>query len=157
MGQVKDLREIQETVYIAISTILLAIVLGIVSFGMEIRNDMAEIRNEEIMAAKSVEDSRKFNKYDDKIIYGDEVIELISLYANTGISIYIDDPNMVINDNTIKANPSIVSLGALQNNFPSISRYRAQVVYNAEDPANITGPMKKLPGSEVTGISLRKE
>lgn len=160
LRRVLDLREIQETVYIAVSTILLALVLGFISIWISIRNDMASIRNEEIISARTVGEYRKFNKYDNKIIYGDEVVEIISLYGNTGITIYVDTPDgvsspIIINEETIKTDPSLLELSTLQNKFQSNREYKAQIVYNAVDPRYVIEPMEKMPGSEVTGISLK--
>ena len=151
--------EVKETVYIAISAILLALVLGLASVLINIRNDIASARNEEILSAQDMVQYRQFNKYNDKVISGDDVIELIRLYYTEGIDIYINSkdgtPGAIrINASTLQANPALVSLDYLQSSFPNNRTYRAQVVYNAINPQNVTGPMTKIAGSEVTGISI---
>ncbi len=155
-----DLSEIKETVYIAVSSTILAAVLTLVSVFTYIRSDLAAARNEEILSAQNILQYRQFNKYDNKTVYGDEVIELIRLYYDAGIEIYVNSPDGVsgpirINETTVKSNPTLISLTYLQNTFQTRRQYTAQVVYNAINPATVTAPMTNKPqGSEVTGISL---
>lgn len=154
------LYEVKETVYIAISAMLLALVLGLASIFINIRDDMASDRNEEILSAQDMVEYRQFNKYNDKLISGDDVVELIRLYCTEGIEVYINSTNGLpgairINKNIIEANPDIISLNYLQSSFPNTRTYRAQIVYNAIDPQTVVNPMTKLEGSEVTGISIR--
>ena len=91
-----DLQEVKETVYIAISAMILALVLSMVAILLEIRSDLADARNGEILAANSNLEYRQFNKYDNNTIYGDEVIELILLYYDTGIDIYVDTQTSIV-------------------------------------------------------------
>ena len=58
--------EIKETVYIAVSLMILSLVLGMVVVVTDIRSDFANIRNAEITTAKQMSEYRKYNKYDDR-------------------------------------------------------------------------------------------
>ena len=83
--------EIKETIYIAMSLILAAAVLGMVAFVMDIRSDFASVHNQEIMARNQVSSYAEYDKYQDEILYGEDVIALIREYANTEIKVYIDE------------------------------------------------------------------
>lgn len=152
--------EIKHTVYIAISAILLSIVLTFISVVMRIGSDFAAVRNDELATNLILQQAHKFNKYDNKIIYGDDVIELIRMYYDSGLEIYINTPDgsggpIRINPQTVRTNPSLVSLAYLQSKFTPTKKFLAQVVYNAADPSKVSSPMVNKPvGSEVTGISL---
>jgi len=154
------LQEVKETVYIAISAMILALVLSMVAILLEIRSDLADARNGEILAANSNLEYRQFNKYDNNTIYGDEVIELILLYYDTGIDIYVDTPDgassqVLINEERVKQDPSIINLTELQNLFKPGSEYVSQLVYNAKDPSTVSGPTINKPvGSVVTGVAV---
>lgn len=161
VGGIDMMEEIRQTVYIAVSAILLSIVLTFASVVISIESDLATVRNDELAANQALEQARKFNKYDNKIISGDDVIELIRMYYDSGIEIYIDTFDgtsgpIRINSQTVRVNPSLVSLSYLQSKFTPSKQFLAQIVYNAVDPAIVASPMINKPvGSEVTGISLR--
>lgn len=82
--------EIKETIYIAISLILAALVLGMVAFVMDIRSDFASVQNQEISARYQVSSYAEYDKYQGTILYGEDIIALIREYANTEIKVYID-------------------------------------------------------------------
>lgn len=83
--------EIKETVYIAVSLMILALVLGMVVVVIDIRSDFAEIRNDEIATAVEMREYRKYNKYNVEKITGTELIVLIKEFYDTDIEIYIDE------------------------------------------------------------------
>ena len=82
--------EIKETVYIAISCILAAAVLTLVAFVMDIRSDLSEVHNTELSSQRSMMAYQEFNKYQNNVLYGEDIMQLIREYAGSGIAIYFD-------------------------------------------------------------------
>lgn len=82
--------EVKEVVYIAISAMVLSLVLGLASFTMHINNNMADIRNEQIVANNQVQQYNQYNKYNKNTLIGDEVAECIRLHYDSGIDIFVD-------------------------------------------------------------------
>lgn len=82
--------EIKETIYVAISLMLAAAVLGLVAFVLDIRSDFASARNMETATKQSMETYTAFNKYQGQILYGEDVIAIIREYAGTDIAVYVD-------------------------------------------------------------------
>ena len=83
--------EIKETVYIAISCILVAMVLGLVAFVLNIRSDLAAVTNMEIATQQNMATYNKLNKYEGQLLYGEDVIACIREFANSNIAIYVGD------------------------------------------------------------------
>lgn len=152
--------EITQTTHISVNLILLAAVLAFAMFAISVRNTAAASRNQEIAGQAQLMQYREFNKYNDNEINGDEVVELVSQYADTGIEIYINSPDgaagpLRYNIATVAANPDLVDLEWLRETFHSSQKFRGQVVYDSNDPATVIGrPMTKMTTSDVTGISL---
>lgn len=107
--------EVKKVIYIAVGAMLLAIVLGFVSVLLDIRSDIAEIRNNEIAANKSLEQYRKFNKYDSKTLIGDEVIECIRMYYDKDVTIIVNTRKNRINNRVIDASSVEVENGVVVN------------------------------------------
>lgn len=82
--------EIKETIYIAISLMLAAMVLTLAAYVLSIRSDLASVKNTDIATQESMENFYTFNKYQGQILYGEDVIACIREFADTDISIYID-------------------------------------------------------------------
>lgn len=93
--------EIQKAIYIGVDLFLVAIVLTFFSMGLRLRNDYADVRNDQIVNEMEMQDYREFSKYDmddytgdsskDKSIYGNEAIELIRNYHDSSkITIWVD-------------------------------------------------------------------
>lgn len=154
------MEETKETVYISISLIMLAALLSFASLFITYRDQLASTRNSQLISTMQLDQYRAFNKYDDNIIYGDEVVELVRMYYDTGLEIYINSIDgasgpIVINEETVKHNPNIVTLNYLRTNFKSTKSFRAQVAYDSIDTSTVIGsPMNKLSSSEVTGVAL---
>ena len=81
--------EIREVVYIAITAIVLAIVLGLASIVMSISRDMSEVRNNEVYGSNNIQEYREFNKYDRNILNGDEVIECITKFKGSEVEVLV--------------------------------------------------------------------
>ena len=94
-------QEVKEVVYIAISTIVLSIVLGLMSFMMTVSGDMAEAKNSNTVAAQQVKQYNTYNRYDGEKVIGDEVIECIKLYYDRGIDIFVDTRTNIVNNKVV--------------------------------------------------------
>lgn len=82
--------EIKETIYVAISLMLAAAILGMVAFVLDIRSDFATIQNQEITARTEMSAFSEYDKYQDNILYGEDVMALIRECAGSDIAVYID-------------------------------------------------------------------
>ena len=92
--------EIKETIYVAISLMLAAAVLGLVAFVLDIRSDFAVTQNQQIAARTEMTAFGEYDKFQDNILYGEDVMALIREYAGSDISVYID--TLVCKDGDIK-------------------------------------------------------
>ena len=81
--------EIKEVVYIAVGAIILSIVLGLLAIVMSVTRDMSSVRNNEVQGNMNVMEYRAFNKYDHNTLNGDEVIECITNFYDTGVEIVV--------------------------------------------------------------------
>lgn len=132
--------EIKETVYIAISAIVLSVVLGFVSIVNSVQRDIADVRNGQIISKNNVVQYKEYNKYDKKELIGEEVIECIRMFYDSGVTVYIESniPLKKYNMETYMRPEnrqyfSVKEGGALLNWFNSTKRYRGYLVYNSED------------------------
>ena len=114
--------EIKETVYIAISCILAAAVLTLVAFVMDIRSDLAEVHNTELSSQRSISAYQEFNKYQDNVLYGEDIMQLIREYAGSEVTIYVDklyldggsSPELYLDVAKYKQNKKIASIEELE-------------------------------------------
>lgn len=114
--------EIRETVLLSISLILLAIVLGFIAVMGRIKSDMADVRREELDGAAKVAEYREYNRYDKKMITGDEVIEcmlqnydsenfvVVNYRKNTVTGQVINDTSVVRSAGVITDDPRVFSM-----------------------------------------------
>lgn len=152
--------EIKETVYIAVSLMILSLVLGMVSVVIDIRSDFADIRNEEISTARQISEYRKYNKYDDRDITGVDIIELIREVQDSGIEIYVDKLNgdgiYYLTPAMIVENKSIIDIDALQVTIKPNYVYHVYLRYDFENVKSVAVPTNKGNGyGTITGISIK--
>lgn len=153
--------EIKEVVYIAISAMLVALVLGMVSIIIDIRGDLAEVRNSEFQNAKIMQDYREFNKYKDgSIIFGEDIIEVVRKYKDTDITIFVNSvgggASYYVDKTLAKANPNDYTVTSLQNRFSPNFKYETYLVYNFEDVRLVSVPMNiSNVYTGVTGIYIK--
>ena len=150
------MQEIKETVFIAIAATTLAIVLGFVAWFGLIRSDLAEVKNAETQSHKTMIDYRRFNRYDDKDIYGEEVIELTKLYATEGIKIkvYSIPVNGIVEDIELNGEETLDDLQVLLQRTSSLLKFHSYLAYNEADLDLTAFPMKKIVNSEVIGVRI---
>ena len=152
--------EIKESTYLAVSVLLLSLVLGMVSFVISVRSDIAEARNTEIRSSNILRIHREFNRFNNRVVFGESVIEAILYYAHSGIEIAVDNSgggvsNFHINRQIALANPSFTDLAWLLPRFPPNARFRAFLVYDGTDPRPITTVQDSVRrSSDVTGIKF---
>lgn len=82
--------EVREVTNISISLILLAIVIGFISYCIKVTHQAANIRNNEITSNEKIEQFREYNGYDCRTLIGDDAIELIRLKYDSGVTIFVD-------------------------------------------------------------------
>lgn len=82
--------EIKQTVYLAVTCCLLAVILSFAATFISLRNDMAQVRNEQIITTRSQRQSNEFSQYDGKEVTGAEVIQAIrDYYKSEDVCIYV--------------------------------------------------------------------
>lgn len=148
--------EIKQTVYIAVAAVLLAGLLGFVSYLMMLRSEFAETRNSEVYAAQSMKDFREYNEFAGAELYGEDVVAAIRNYYDGGIKLRVNDPNYTDGngvytvDKYIARQPggaSLVDVEKLQKWFPGAvvrdgktyyRKYKAVLVYGQVDLNTVT-------------------
>lgn len=157
--------EIKETVYIGVSLILIAAVLGVFAVVVDIRGDFASLKNENIVSFNSLKEYRKYNAYDDKNgLFAEEIITLITQYYDSGLDIYIDAyglKGILINNETIDSVPYFKKPHELVKNYfgdTILNRktYWVGLVYDWQDVTTIKKPSDIIKDeySEITGIVI---
>lgn len=82
--------EVKQTVYLAVTCCLLAVILSFAATFISLRNDMAQVRNEQIITTRSQRQSNEFSQYDGKEVTGAEVIQAIrDYYKSEDVCIYV--------------------------------------------------------------------
>lgn len=172
--------EIREVVYISITAFLVSIVLSFASYMISIQRDLAEVRTNDIVSNRNVEEYRKFNKYENKYVSGNEVIECIRMYYDSGIDIFVSNiTNTMITDaggivqagmdarifsnDEYAVSKTKFEVDKLMKWLTSSDKYYARLVYDSEDVVvaynnTVVGNKynKSTASSEVTGIIFIK-
>ncbi len=132
--------EVKGVINIAISLIVLSIVLTFIMVVMNIRSDLATFRNTEILSAKNISEYREFNKYNGKMVYGEDVVCAIRDFYNRGIRIRVNstDGDYEIDKYMAREDKSLVDIDELRVKFPVTKKYYAVVVYGQVDLGSIS-------------------
>lgn len=151
--------ESKNTIYIGVSLIMLAAVLTFALFFMQLRNDMAAARNSEIQAAQTAQNYREFNKYNGALLYGEDVIEAIRMYAGSSVEVYVNRVNnsgssFHMTMESVATNPDSVKVATLQNKFSPEYKYTAYLAFDFEDVSNVHSISEVTAASNVTGIAF---
>lgn len=115
--------EVKEVIYIAIAAMVLSMVLGVASFVMKIRDDLADIRNNQVTANQQVTQYNRYNKYNKNTLIGDEVIECIRLYYDTGIDIFIDNRKNIESNATINRKTTCSISGCIDHRIFNMHQF----------------------------------
>ena len=81
--------EVKEVIYVSIALILVGFVLTLVALGLDFRSDVAEIQNEQAISKYMLVSTNEFEKYQDAVIYGEDLVYLIKEYSDDML-FYID-------------------------------------------------------------------
>lgn len=106
--------EVRTVVYIGISAIIAAIILGLLSFAMLLRGDLATLANSEYSAKYGLEEYQTFKYYQNNIVSGDDIISCIMEFQDSGIGIYVKDLQAT-NDGDDRYN--VTDLGRYSNGY----------------------------------------
>ena len=88
--------EVKQTVYLAVTCCLLAVVLSFAAVFIGLRNDMATVRNEQIITTRTQKQTNEFSQYDGKLITGAEVIQGIrDYYKSEDVCVYVYSGGMI--------------------------------------------------------------
>ena len=99
--------EVKDTIYLAIGCIVVALLLGFVAFILQARSEFANTYNNEKSAQLATESYLKFEKYNGKVIYGNELVALIREFYGTETLVFIDGIAMRANNDNQRLNSSI--------------------------------------------------
>lgn len=135
---------IQHIINLAISCLLVAIILSIISSFLKLRNDYAMIENNSVESTQKMQKYYEFNKYDgnehsinncSKDLNGQEIIEVIRKYCKEEkIFIYVDSDNLgmpyLMDYNTYLLDSDKVALAYLKTIFASTDIYHPFLIYN---------------------------
>lgn len=152
--------EIKEVVYVALGLFIVSLVLGTASFFIHLRDDMANTRNAQIQTTEVTTLYREFNKYNDTIIYGEDVIEVIRAYFDTDVAVYVDriggsGTSYYVTKELVKTNKNLVEIKSLQAKFGPNQKYKAYLVFDSVDVRTAKVPMFNAQIThEVTGIKI---
>lgn len=173
--------EVKETVYIAISLMLAAMVLGMIAFVMDIRGDFAEAQNSETVARQEMSNYSKFDKYQGEVIYGEDIIGIIREFGNTDVAVYVNDLRLkssssaknvfYMDKESYIANPDKYSLSTLELGNNAVSRdatyvcwlvfgkyTKSEIIsskYVEEGFRNADGTTAYVNYADVSGIHIR--
>lgn len=107
--------EVRDVTYLSIGLILVAILLSFISYGLTVKSELAGVRNRELRSHENVEQYREYNAYDQKTLFGDEVIELIRAKYDSGISIFVDYRANVSTGDVIDSDDTCIYCGTEGN------------------------------------------
>lgn len=150
--------EIRDTAMIAVSAILLASLLGFISYLIGVRGDFSTARNNEVYAKETLDHYREFNKFSGtNTLYGGDVITAVRDYYDSGIKIAVKRGSTIVYEmDNIKArqNPNQVTNAYLTGLFPMTKQYDAVLVYTLDSVSSITTSYKKPDnaGNDVMSI-----
>lgn len=95
--------ETRELTYLAMSLIILAMVIGFISYGLSLSRKVAASRNDEIYTNEKIEQYREFNAYDHKTLFGDDIVELIRMEYDSGVCIFVDYRKNMVNSAIVQS------------------------------------------------------
>lgn len=132
--------EIGHSIYIALGFIVLGIVLQFIMLGINIQHDISGVRAEELITEQRMEQHRLYDKYDGKVLIGDEVIEAIRYLYDTGVDILVNHRQNDYITNTDGVEKGHVSYTTTLNSnidnddprYYNINQYRLHGIKNSQ-------------------------
>lgn len=162
--------EIKNTVYLALSCMLLAIVLAFAMFMIGVRGKMADARNDEVIGRQQIQEYQKYNAYNGKMT-GLQVVRLITEHATEELEVYVKESNGSVyiynRDDFLKnkhkysivgeaddvSDSPLVKLHANTQEKASKAVYEAFLVYDFNDVTSAT-PQNYAGFGNVTGVHV---
>ena len=163
--------EIKNTIYLAVSCMLLALVLGFGMVMINIRGVMADARNEEVIGKTQMAEFQEFSSFDGKKLTGLQVVRLITEHGTNDVTVYVKEKDgveyiytrddyyknkekySIIGENEDISDSPLVKIHANTQEKASTACYKAYVVYNYEDVKSTPERMYSGYGT-VTGIHV---
>lgn len=156
--------EIRETVMIAVGAIMLSSLLTFIVFLFGIREDLADVRNNQVYATNELEHLYQYNVFEEGELYGVDVVSTIRDYYDTGTIIRVNSSTgsliYQVDKQSAKNNPNLVKTDYLStvSGLEETSLYDVVLVYENIDMATVTKTYTKPEntGREVYGIVFFK-
>lgn len=149
--------EIKETIYIAISCIIAAAVLGLCAFVIGLRSDFAATYNEQQASRIEAESYERFAGYNDKVIYGDELIALIREFWCEDVSIYIDELMFKTNSDTVPYTGNTASKDTRSDGSPGIFLSTENMVEIRNSRYGITNKSPNILYYDIEDLSMQRD
>lgn len=132
--------EIRDTIVLGVSLFVLSIVLTFVSVIMSIKSDLASARNSTIESARHIAEYREFNKYNNTIVYGEDVVCAIRDFYDKGIRIKVVSSNgdYYVDKYVAREDAGLVDIDNIRLKFPVTKKYKAILVYGQVDLDTVT-------------------
>lgn len=162
--------EIKNTIYLALSCMLLGTVLSFAMFMIGVRGTMASARNEEVVGKQQIQQYQKYNAYTNKMT-GLQVVRLITEHGTNELEIYVKESDgsvYIYNRDDFLRNKSkysiqgnaddisdsqLVKLHANTQEKASKAVYKAYLVYDYNNVATATEQAYTGYGN-VTGVHV---
>ena len=158
----------KDTLMLGFSLTILASIMTIFLFGVQLKNKYASILNNKTLVNQQMANFREFNKYDmgdynasaKNHIYGDELIELIRAYYNTSFTIYIDrtsdsSSSLTCNHSEYIKDKDKFSYESLQRLISPKAEFHTYLCYNGTPPEEVNSYQSSDGYKEVTGIAVK--
>lgn len=84
--------EIKNTIYLALSCMLLGIVLAFAMFMIGVRGTMATARNDEVVGKQQIQEYQKYNAYNGRMT-GLQVVRLITEHGTDDLEVFVKESN----------------------------------------------------------------
>lgn len=157
-------KEIRDTVMIAVSMILLSILFGFIVYALNIRDDFAQARNNEIVTKDIINVVHKYGYLEGANLSAEDVIGLIRDNYDTDITVRVN--NVVYTRSQYLMNKEYVSLDKLKTIYPTYDnngkkiKYKSFLAYSTTHIMDMGCPKpasNRIKDNVITGILVCKQ
>lgn len=142
----------KSTIYLFISVIIFTLTLSLLFYVFYLQQQIASDINDKIVAGIEMMNYKKFDKYNNKLVTGDDIIEAYSLYGDE-LTIYVRNVNGTgINYKYTPTDTTKPTLSQLQQLYDQDHFYLAVLSYGQKVENITTAQTPKVRGAQVTGI-----
>lgn len=160
--------EIKELYALAISCIVTALVLSIVSLGLHTKSSFAATRNNQLSQQSLYNQYTEFGVYNEKTVNGAEVVSIIrDMFSHDGVTLYVDkDKNnqpITVSKEISRKDPVKASYETLTASIHSEQPYKVWIVYDSMEPtefialSDLEKAKASIQGHNVTGVVFLKQ